>query len=295
MFYLFINGGSLFSQELDQVGLVIKTVYGHGAFYGLGLDLGNLKNRKIEVYSDSAFSKKHKKPGEDCNLVIEDSLTGFGQIVSCFYGPKPGQISSKGPNDSWDLLFATVNKQIKFQEWSDIQGVSDLFKKIMASEHRTYTLNSTVASYVKINPLDDQRDNTKDEILEWLIKNNEIYNFDGAIKNKMKIYEHLDKKGNACFLLVNQPSHLINGMGTGGMFFYVGNPEDKTNRKVLRKEKLNINNVTKNTFDIFTGNDNGIDEIILDEKNLRVLIKDTFNDKFSYYFIEKTFSVNAIV
>src|ERR1039458_2954492 len=93
LIFSFLSVGNVFSQVDDKIALVIKTVYENDGFNGWGLDLGSLKDRKIEVYSDSVFSNDFKsKPGEDLILVIMDKLTGCGRTVPFSYGSKPGEI-----------------------------------------------------------------------------------------------------------------------------------------------------------------------------------------------------------
>src|ERR1039458_5572944 len=98
--FFVLSIGNVFSQVDEKIPFVVKTVYENDGFYGLGLDLGSLKNRKIEVYSDTVFSKKTKKKrGEDLFLVVEARLTGSGEIVVFDDEPKPGKVPSPDYNN----------------------------------------------------------------------------------------------------------------------------------------------------------------------------------------------------
>src|ERR1039458_10182887 len=131
--FFVLSIGNVFSQVDEKIPFVVKTVYENDGFYGLGLDLGSLKNRKIEVYSDTVFSKKTKKKrGEDLFLVVEDRLTGSGEIVVFDDEPKPGKVTFPDYNNM--LAFRTVNKKIDVQEWAGGQDEFDLFHKLMASK-----------------------------------------------------------------------------------------------------------------------------------------------------------------
>lgn len=167
--FCFLRGGNAFSQENDTVGLVIKTIYERDGFYGLGLDLGSLKDRKIEVYSDSSISKDFKDIlGEDSDLVVVDKLNGSGETVEFSNGPKPEEITLTDTNE--EVSFKTVNKEIQIQEMGGGREEIALFNKLMSSEHHTYNLNSIVSSDVTVKPLDDGQDSSMVKVLEWLVK-----------------------------------------------------------------------------------------------------------------------------
>jgi hypothetical protein len=293
--FCFLSVGNVFSQVDDQISLVIKTVYENDGFNGWGLDLGSLKDRKIDVYSDSVFSKGFKgKPGKNLNLVIVDKLTGCGRTVVFSYGPKPHGIVL--PDFNSEVEFKTINKKIEIQGWAGGQEEIDLFNKIMASKHRTYNLNSTITSRVTVMPFGNSRDSSVVEILEWLVVNYNIYNFSNRMDDEVKVYKHIGKKGNACFLFYNPRTFNVNlnGRGAAGTFFYVEKPENKILRRVLNKIKLNIN-ADDNSFEIEKFTDSGPDEVILGEEMLKGLIKETLADKFYNFRVKKTFSVKAIV
>ncbi len=291
LFLCFLGVGNVFSQVDDKISLVIKTVYENDGFYCWGLDLGSLKDRKIEVYSDSVFSKEFKwKPGKDLNLVIVDKLTGCGRTVVFSYGSKPNKIVL--PDFNSEVAFKTVNKKIEIQEWAGGQEEIDLFHKIMESAHHTYNLNSTITSQVTVTPIGDDRDSTMVEILEWLVKNYNIYNFANSMDDKVKVYKHVDKKGNTCFLFYNPRTFMGPGSrpGTAGTFFYVEKPEDNLLHHVLNKIKLNIN-ADDNSFEIEKFTDSGPDEVIPGEEVLKGLIKETLKDKFYMPYSVKALTV----
>jgi len=111
----------------------------------------------------------------------------------------------------------------------------------------------------------------------------------------MKVYEHLGKNGNSCFLFVDQSGrHIFPSQGT---FFCVGNAMVISTRKILLKKNLLINQPIY-SFEINEYKDHEIEEVNLNgtnEEDLKKLIRETLEDSFNYYFIERSFSVKGVV
>jgi hypothetical protein len=190
-----------------------------------------------------------------------------------------------GPQASPLLDFNTVDKKITVNEMTGGQTTLNLFSKLLGLKPHIYVLNSSVNCFTSVKLIDEHGDSSTNEVLKWIVANNSIYPYGGGFKSNIRIYRHLDKNGNVCFVFFHQARH--KKLPDSGTFFSLEMLKDKTERKISLTAFFNIKN--NDLIDLIK-NDGGADESVL-----KGLIKDTLKGHFSDFSVEKSFSVKSVV